>query len=110
MSNHKETETRLIFHVGMSNKAAVVIAIYTDVFLLVIYALGQSECLLPPWYMKIHSKSVNIKMIYDNLGTKISDVIPQLYDTDITGCNTRHINLMLGWCEFIKIPLFLTFI
>ena len=53
-------------------------------------------------------------MIYDNLGTKISDVIPQLNDTDITGCNTRHINLMLGWCEFIKkfikIPLFLTFI
>ena len=87
----------------MSNKAAVIITIYTDVFLLLIYALGQSECFLPPWYMKIHSNQfININMIYDNLGTKISDVIPQLHDIDITGCNTTSYKFNVGMVRVYK--------
>ena len=38
----------------MSNEAAVV-AKYMDLFLLLIYALGQSECVTQPWYVRIDS-------------------------------------------------------
>ena len=36
--NHEETDTRLIFHTGMSHKAAVIVAKKMHVFLLLIYA------------------------------------------------------------------------
>ena len=49
--NHEEADTRLIFYAGMSNEAPIIVAKDTKVFLLLIYALGQLECFLPPWYM-----------------------------------------------------------
>ena len=38
----------------MSNEGAIVVK-YMDVFLLLIYALGQSECVTQPWYVTIDS-------------------------------------------------------
>lgn len=56
-----------IFHAEISNVTTV--AKDTYVFLLQIYTLGQLECL------KIdYNKFINIKMIYDNLKSVISDV------------------------------------
>ena len=46
--NNKEADTRLIFHIWMSNEAVSVITKDTYVFLLLIYALGQLECSLQP--------------------------------------------------------------
>ena len=54
-SSRWEADTRLIFHAGMSNKAAVIVSKDANVFLFLIYALGQLECLLLQWYMKIDS-------------------------------------------------------
>ena len=49
ISKH-EADTRLVFHAGMKNEAAVVVAKYADVFLLLIYALVQMKYFLLPWY------------------------------------------------------------
>ena len=77
--NHEEADTRLVFHEEMSNEAAVIVAKDKDVFLLLIYALSQLECFLPQWYMKVDlSQFINIKMIYNNLGSEISDIVPKL--------------------------------
>ena len=53
ITKHEQADTRLIFHGGMSNESTVVVAKDTDMFLLLNYALGQLECFLPAWYMKI---------------------------------------------------------
>ena len=45
----------LNFHERMSNEAAVIVTKDTDVFLLLIYALEQLDCFLPPWCMAIDS-------------------------------------------------------
>ena len=77
--SHEEADTRLVFHEEMSNEAAVIVAKDKDVFLLLIYALSQLECFLPQWYMKVDlSQFINIKMIYNNLGSEISDIVPKL--------------------------------
>ena len=58
-----------------------------NMFLLLIHAFGQLECCLPPWYMKIDSNHfINSKMIYDNLESEISDIVPELHG--VTGCDT----------------------
>ena len=55
------------FHAEISNVTTVAKGTY--VLLLLIYTLGQLECL------KIdYNKFINIKMIYDNLKSVISDV------------------------------------
>ena len=47
ISNREEADRTLIFHEGMSNEAAIIAAKDGDVFLLLIYALGQLEYFLP---------------------------------------------------------------
>ena len=60
-----------ISYAAMNNKVAVVVAKYTDVFLLLTY--GRLKCFLPSGYMQIDfNKFININMIYDNLGSAIS--------------------------------------
>ena len=41
----------LIFHVRMNNEAAVSVAKDVNVLLILIYALDQLKCFLPPRYM-----------------------------------------------------------
>ena len=41
ISNHEEADTRLNFHAGMSNEAAIIVEKDLDVFLLLIYILGK---------------------------------------------------------------------
>ena len=66
-----------MFHARVSNKTVVIFGKNADVVLLLIYALIQLECFLPPWYMKINSKTfININIIYDNLESEISDFSP----------------------------------
>ena len=66
----------------MSNKTAVVVAKDIDVFLLLIYALEQLKCFLPPWCMVIGSNQfVKIKMIDDSVVSEISDVVQELHVT-----------------------------
>ena len=48
ISNREEAGTRLIFYARMCNEAAVVVAKDADVFLLLVYVLGQLECFLLP--------------------------------------------------------------
>ena len=68
-------------------------------FLLLIYALGQLESMLPQWHIKIDSDDlININMIYNNLKSEISDALLQLH--------ARHAILMLQKSMFLK--LFLT--
>ena len=43
ISDHVEADTNLIFHIGMSNEAKVVAAKDTELFLILIHALGQLE-------------------------------------------------------------------
>ena len=77
MSVHEETNKRLIIHARISNEAVGIFGKNVDVFLLLIYALIQLECFLPPWYMKINSKTfVNINIICNNLQSKISESPP----------------------------------
>ena len=38
---HEEADTRLNFHAGMSNEAAIIVEKDLDVFLLLIYILGK---------------------------------------------------------------------
>ena len=71
----------------MSNKAKDIAAKDTEVFLLLIHALGQSEYFLPlhpplslPSYMKIDIDSNQFTNI------KISDVVPEIHA--ITICDT----------------------
>ena len=60
MPSHREVDKSSTFHTAIRGQGAVIVATYTVVSLLLIYALGQS-----------------------------SDVLPQLYViTGITGCNT----------------------
>ena len=89
ISNHEEANTRLLFHAGMKSKAAVIVVKYVDMFLLLIYALGQMECFLRRWYLKTDfNQFVNISMIFENLGSSLFDVIPQLHT--LTGCDTGY--------------------
>ena len=53
ISNHESADRRSIFHAGIRDEVAVTVAKDTDVLLLLMYALGQMECFLPPRYMKI---------------------------------------------------------
>ena len=65
-------------------------------FLLLIYALGQLECILPQWHIKTDSDDlININMIYNNLKSEISDALLQLH--------ARHVILMLEKSMFLKI-------
>ena len=60
MPSHREVDKSSVSHTAIRDQGAVIIATYTDVSILLTYALGQS-----------------------------SDVLPQLYViTGITGCNT----------------------
>ena len=55
------------------NKAAVVVAKYRNLFLILVDALGSLKCFLQSCYMKIDfNQFININMVYDNLGSKIS--------------------------------------
>ena len=68
-------------------------------FLLLIHALGQLECILPQWHIKIDSDDlININMIYNNLKSEISDALLQQH--------ARHAILMLEKSMFLK--MFLT--
>ena len=58
ISNYKDADTMSIFHAGMSIEATVDVGKDMDVFLLIIYAFGQSECFLRPRYMKIDSNQL----------------------------------------------------
>ena len=61
----------------MSNQTAVIFGKETDLFLLLMHALGQLECFLLSWYMKIDSNLlININISFKNLGDEISDVVP----------------------------------
>ena len=72
ISNHEESDTRLVFHAEMTNEAAVIVAKDSKAFLLLIYALCQLELFLPPVYMKIDSNQViNIRIIYNHLESEI---------------------------------------
>ena len=52
-------------------------------------------------YIKIDSDHfINIKMIYDNFGIEIFDVVTELHA--ITGCDTGHTDLMLKRITFSK--------
>ena len=63
----------------MNNKAAVIVAKDADVYLPLIYALGQLECFLQSWYLKIdYNQLINIKMIYNNSVSEIFDFLCQL--------------------------------
>ena len=62
-----------------SHKEAIIVAKDANVVLLLTYslgmaychALGQLECFLPPWYMKIDfNQLINTHMIYNNLEMK----------------------------------------
>ena len=56
ISEHEEADTRLFFHAGMSNEATVIVPKDSEVFLLLIYSLGQFDDFATPpplWYMKI---------------------------------------------------------
>ena len=89
ISNHEEADTKLIFHAGLSNekKQLSIVAKDTDLFLLLIFALGHLESFLSPRHMKIDcNQFINITIIYDNLGSEISDNIPKLHAT--IGCET----------------------
>ena len=87
ITNHEEADKWLIFDAGMSKDTAVNAAKDTDVFLLLIYALSQWKYFLSSRYKKINSNQfINISMIYDNLGSEISDVVPELHP--IAGCDT----------------------
>ena len=48
LSNHQETDKRLIFHTTMNNEAVILVAKGRSLLLLLIYDLGQLECVLPP--------------------------------------------------------------
>ena len=72
ISNHEESDTRLVFHAEMTNEAAVIVAKDSKAFLLLIHALCQLELFLPPVYMKIDSNQViNIRIIYNHLESEI---------------------------------------
>ena len=91
----------------MSNETVVIVAKDAD------YDLGQLECFLPPWCLKINSNQlININIIYDNLGRKISDLIPQQH-TDI-GSDTKlhkfNVVYVLGFKKVCKDPFSLTLI
>ena len=80
ISIHEEAYTRLTFHAGINYEAAVIFTKDTGLFLFLIYDLGQLKCFLPPWYMRIDSyQFINIKIIYDNLGSEISDIVSELH-------------------------------
>ena len=75
----------------MNNKAAVIVAKDADVYLPLIYALGQLECFLQSWYLKIdYNQLINIKMIYNN---SVSEIFASyVLSLVVTPCPT---NLML---------------
>ena len=79
ISNPGEAGTRLTFQVRMNNEVAFILIKDADVFLLLIYALGQLECFLPPWFMKIDSNQlININVnYYYKLVSDISDFLSQ---------------------------------
>ena len=62
------------------NKAAVVVAKYGDLFLILVDALGSLKCFLQSCYMKIDfNQFININIVYENLGTKISAFFPATF-------------------------------
>ena len=72
-----------------------------DSFLPLIYAIGQLEYVPQPWYLKIDfDQFINIPMLYNNLESEISDVLPLLYA--ITGCNTTSYKCNFGKIRGLK--------
>ena len=62
------------------NKAAVVVAKYRDLFLILVDALGSLKCFLQSCYMKIDfNQFININAVYENLGSKISAFFPATF-------------------------------
>lgn len=47
ISRHEGADIRLIFHAGVSNEGGPIVTTDMDVFLILIYALGQLECFPP---------------------------------------------------------------
>ena len=106
-SNHEKPDTKLIFHPGLSNKAAVIIAKDGDVFLFVIYALGKLECSLLPWYMKIDSHQfIKIKKIYDYLKSEISDAVPELHAVTTCKFNVKKVHVCKIICKIFVQTIF----
>ena len=73
--NHEETDSSLIFLAGVSNEVAIIVAKHADVFLLVIYGLGQLEC----YPIGIWRMILNIRWVTTILVSEISDAVPGLH-------------------------------
>ena len=87
ISNYEEADTRLIFHAGMSNEAAVIVAKRYGLVFTSNFWFRSIRICFPIWNLKIDfDQFINIPMIYDNLESEVSDSLPQLYA--VSGCNT----------------------
>ena len=84
----QKTWYKVSFSRRESNEAAVIAAKDKEVFLLLIHALDQLECFLFSRTSMVYEDSnhliigsnhlINIKMIYDNLESEVSDIVPGL--------------------------------
>ena len=69
--------TKKVTKAVMSNAAGAIVSKDTNVFLLLIDVLRMCS---PPWQIKTDSNQlININMIYENLGSEISDALPQIH-------------------------------
>lgn len=97
ISSYEEAGTRSIFLAAIHNKATVIVAEDTKVFLLLNYTAGQIEFFLPTWYKMTDS---NIKLFYYSLGCEMSDTVPGLHA--ITGCDIKLYKFLIETIHVFK--------
>ena len=101
ISSYEEADTRSIFLAAIHNKATVIVAEDTEVFLLLNYTSGQIEFFLPTWHKMTDSNQfINIKLFYCSLGCEGSDTVPGLHA--ITGCDIKLYKFLIETIHVFK--------
>ena len=94
----------------MSNGKTGIVAKDKEVFLLLVYTLGQLKSFFLWCYMKIDSNQfIKIKMVYVNFWSKSSNFVPKPHA--VTGCDTtsHKFNVKMAHIQGCKNPSNLTF-
>ena len=101
VSNHKEGDTRSIFNAGLTNETAFVVANYTDMVLLLAYALCQLECFLPHniWGMALVS-SITSRWFTATVEVKYLLLLPSYMISSVV--TLRHTTLMSNRSMYSK--------
>ena len=84
--NHEEADTRIMYHCTLEDKSTVVIALDTDILILLVHVFAS--CLLDhDWFLQIKKNQfLKVSKIHDYIGNAVAITLPGMFV--LTGCDT----------------------